>query len=367
MKRILFLLTTAEMGGAEKVIINIANKLDKENFDVTLFLFFKKGELLKTIDSSVNVDCAYGAEYQSMVLSLPGILMRLYKYRNYDFFIAGTEIWPTYVAGISSVLWGVKTIAWVHTNLKLFMNKYSFLKKTLFRCLNRITYKIIDKVVAVSSACDMPGYVDGKTEIIPNSYNKRILLNHAKSMINDFKFDDINIPVILSVSRLDPIKNISLLIKAHALLIREGVKEIVLIIGSGSDFYSLKKLTTSLEVDDSVIFLGGKDNPYPYFLRSTIFVNPSLVEGFSLTGIESMVLGTPVISTSLPNACSLLIKDNQNGIIVSNGSVKALARAMKNLIENPQKRILLSRNAKKMVEKYEESKILEKINRLFNN
>lgn len=40
MKRILFLLTTAEMGGAEKVIINIANKLDKENFDITLFLFF---------------------------------------------------------------------------------------------------------------------------------------------------------------------------------------------------------------------------------------------------------------------------------------------------------------------------------------
>lgn len=367
MKRILFLLTTAEMGGAEKVIINIANKLNKKNFDVKLFLFFKKGELLKTIDPLLKVDYAYSVDYQSMFFSLPKILMKLYKYRNYDFFVAGTEIWPTYIAGFCSALWGVKTVSWVHTNLKLFMRKYSFFKRGLFKYLNWFSYRIVDRIIVVSSACEMPKNVNKKIEVIPNSYNKHLLSILAKDVINDFNFNDCNVPVILSVSRLDPIKNISLLIRAHALLTSKGIDEKVLIIGDGSDFKHLKNLTSSLGVDDSVIFLGSKENPYPYFSKSTIFVNPSLVEGFSLTGIESMALETPVISTSLPNACSLLIENNKNGIVVPNGSPEALAEAIKSLIKNPEKRMLFSKNAKIMAEKYEEANIIKRIALFFDN
>lgn len=361
MKKIIFLLTNPKMGGAEKVIINIANKLDKEKFDVTLFLFFKKGELFNTIDSSVKVDYAYDKEYQSMLLSLPKILRKLYKYKGHNLIIAGTEIWPTYVAAIFSIFFNIKAFSWVHTNLKIIMKKYGFFKRGLFTLLNWFSYYIINKIILVSSACEMPQYTSEKVEIIPNSYNKKDLLFLARAPIYDFDFEKIDEPVILSVSRLDPIKNISLLIKAHACLLRDGVKERVLVIGDGSDSNHLKALTISLGVSDSVTFLGGKSNPYPYFAKSTVFVNPSLLEGFSLTGVESMALGTPVISTDLPNACALLIKNNQDGLVVPNNSAESLSVAIKQIISNPQMRANISVAARLSIKKYEESIILKKI------
>ena len=367
MKKIIFLLINPKLGGAEKVIINIANKLNKKKFDVTLFLFFKKGELLNTIDSSVKVDYAYDKEYQSMLWSLPKILRKLYKYKNYDLIIAGSEVWPTYVAGIFSFLCNIKAFSWVHTNLKIIMRKHGFFKRCLFTLLNWISYHTINKIIVVSSACEVPQYASGKVEIIPNSYNKRDLLFLARESICDFDFENSDEPVILSVSRLDPIKNISLLIEAHARLLGEGVKEKVLIIGDGSDLTHLIELTVALGMSDSVTFLGKKSNPYPYFAKATVFVNPSLLEGFSLTGVESMALGTPVISTDLPNACALLIRNNQDGLIVPNNSIESLARAIHYLISNPQLRTNISAAAKLSVEKYEESNILKKVSICLDN
>lgn len=365
MKKVLILLTSPKMGGAEKVMINIANKLDKRKFEVTFFLFFKRGVLYNKIDSSVNIDYAYDAEYKSMAIAIPHILKNLVLYRDYDVVVAGAEIWPTYIAMICHVLWGIKSVAWVHTNMKLIMTRYSFLKRWVFSWLNFISYKLINRIVVVSRACEMPWYIkiNFKMKVIPNSYDREKIQELAKASVYDFDFS--KLPVILSVSRMDRIKNLELLIKAHLLLCRKGVQQRLLLVGDGEDLGRLKVLAESLGVSKSVTFLGRKDNPYPYFVKSSIFVSASFVEGFSLVGMEAMFLGIPLVTTDYPNACAELVENNVSGIVVKNNSVDSLADGIKRILDDNNLREKLIQNGRGAVEKFDEKRIIREIEDYF--
>ena len=143
--------------------------------------------------------------------------------------------------------------------------------------------------------------------MIPNSYDYEYLKEKSKEKVTDYDFEE-DTPVILSVSRLAKVKNIDLLINAHAILKKNGIKQRLLIVGDGEYRKNLEDLCKRLNVENSVTFLGKKNNPYPYFIKSDIFVSASYIEGFSLTGIEAMALKVALIATDLPNACATLIK-----------------------------------------------------------
>ena len=358
MRKVLILLTSPKMGGAEKVMINIANKLDRRKFEVTFFLFFKKGILFNTIDPAVHVDYAYDMEYKSMAIALPHILNKLAQYKNYDVVVAGTEIWPTYVAMMAHLLWGMKSIAWVHTNMRLIMRRYSPAKRFIFSCLNFLSYRLIDRIAAVSEACEMSRFIKREIKVIPNSYDEEKIREAAKEPVSDYDFSQS--PVILSVSRMNKVKNIGLLIKAHALLCKEGFRQRVLLIGDGEELNPLKLLAEQLGVSGTVTFLGQKDNPYPYFAKSDVYVSASFVEGFCLSGMEAMVFGMPIVSTSFPNACASLVDNNKTGRVLVNNTVEELAAAIKEILLNSLN-VGYAENAKMRVKEFREENILRQI------
>lgn len=331
--KILILLTSPKIGGGEKVVIDLANRLAKNGFEVTLYLFFKSGELLEDISNLVNVKYSYDMKYKSMFKVGIPIFIKLCRMKSdTDLIIAGSEIWPTYIATGVGWIKGIKTMCWVHTDLKHYMQRYSKIKRVVFGLLNRISYFISDKIIVVSPECIQYFKEISKIQVLPNPIDVEFIKTRAVEKIEDYKFSS-TVKTIISVSRLEKVKNIELILKAHKCLLNEGIYQRVLIIGSGSDEKRLKKLTKQLNITKTVTFLGYKANPYPYFAQSDIFVSASFIEGFSLTALEAMVLNDLVISTDFPNACARHMADGANGIVIKNNSVSALTNALKSIIK----------------------------------
>lgn len=364
MKKVLFLLITLEMGGAEKVIINIANKLNKKIFQVSIFAFFKQGELEKTIDADVNVEYGFDVKCHRMVCLVPALLKRLEKYKDYDLVVAGLEIWPTYIVALYSFLHPVKSIAWVHTNLEPYMKQYNLLKRWILKGFNAISYRKINYIFSVSERCRVCGPKSEKNFIVPNSFNRNFIAEQANEDVKEDFFSQ-KIPLILSVSRVAKIKNIQLLIKAHAKLLSDGVVQEIIVVGKGEDLIELKELCKMLNVSSTVHFLGEKLNPYPYFKRCDVFVNCSLIEGFSLTGVEAMLLGIPLVTTDYPNACAELVENNVSGIVVKNNSVDSLADGIRRLLDDDNLREKLIQNGRGAVERFDEKRIIREIEDYF--
>lgn len=321
---------------------------------------------MESIHPDVEVRYGFDCKYHSMLWAAPLLLKKMEKYKDYDLVIAGLEIWPTYMAMLFSALHSIPSIAWVHTNLKFIMNRYSLPKRCFFNICSGISYHTMDHIFSVSKSCRVSKDFR-KNIVVPNSFDKDFILHQSEQPIAGeegalFKKEG---PFILSVSRLAAVKNIQLLIRAHAKLFQEGIKQEIIVVGMGDELPKLKKLCRELGVSDTVHFLGGKMNPYPYFKKCDVFVNCSRVEGFSLTGMEALLLRVPLITTDYPNACSELVENNVSGLVVKNNSVDELANGIRKLLEDGALRQKLIRNGTIAVERFDEKRIIEEIQNHF--
>lgn len=112
---------------------------------------------------------------------------------------------------------------------------------------------------------------------------------------NLFKYN-----VLISLGRLNPVKNHIMLIKAFI----KGGKKFdnckLLIIGSGPERERLEHEIRKANMSSSIILLGHKSNPFKYLNKSSIYIHSSNIEGFGNSLVEAMVCGLPVISTDCP-------------------------------------------------------------------
>jgi glycosyltransferase involved in cell wall biosynthesis len=87
-----------------------------------------------------------------------------------------------------------------------------------------------------------------------------------------------------------------------------------------------------------VRFVGFQANPYPYFKRASLFVLPSLYEGFPNVVLEALACGTPVIATALPGLTEVLMQI-EGCETVPVGDARALAAAIARRVEDGEKRV----------------------------
>src|SRR5262249_7363262 len=98
-------------------------------------------------------------------------------------------------------------------------------------------------------------------------------------------------------------------------------------LGTGELEGELRELVSKLGVTDDVHFLGWQANPFRYISKATVFVSPSLTEGFGLTVLEAMACGVPVIATDCPGGQHEIVGD-ECGILVAPASETELAAAI---------------------------------------
>lgn len=357
MKKIVFGITNLNMGGAEKILVDLVNKLCSE-YDITIFTIYGHGDLESELDKSIKLISYKESKYEelsffekrkmSLMFRNKFFLKSIYKQfidNKFDREIAFLEGPMTSLMAQSSNL---DKIAWIHTNLSLHLSKTSK-KKNIEE-----TYKKYKKIIFVSQDA-LKGFnsifkIKNKKLVINNYIDAKKVINVSKEKV-DFKVDK-TIPTFISVCRLVKAKGVDRLLLASKKLINDGYNHKIYIIGDGPLKPQLIKLIDTLEMKDNFILLGQKSNPYPYVKKVKNFVLASLYEGYPTVIVEAMILEKMIISTNTGAREVLNYYDNK--LIVDNDFM-GIYNGLKKVITNKYK---IKTTKQK---KYNSDKIIEEI------
>ena len=351
MKKILIVSLGMEIGGAERSLLTMLSELDYSKVKVDLFLLHRKGDLFKYIPKEVNVlkeneyysqlaiplkevvknkkySIAYGRIKAKILAKIHDIfhhpenesyveLEYSHKYtkkfmpwisdEKYDLIIS--YLTPHYFAAERAH--GRKKIAWIHTD-------YGYIDCDVNS--EQKMWNQYDKIVAISVAVKESflkkfPMLEDKIIMVENTVSRKFIERQANEIDVLNQLDQQSVR-LLSIGRFCHPKNFDNIPEICSLLIKQGHKVKWYIIGFGEDENLIKSKMKEYDMEESVIILGKKINPYPYIKACDIYVQPSRYEGKAITVLEAQALNKPVIITNYGTAGGQL-KNGNNGIIVS--------------------------------------------------
>lgn len=337
MEKILFMIPNLGQGGAEKVLVNLVNNMNKEKFDITVKTLFDVGVNKKFLKPHINYDYCFKKTFKanSQILKIfsPEYLYKKFIKEKYDVVISYLE-GPT--ARIISGCNDPNTIkmCWIHVeqhNKKI--ASYSFRNYDEARNC----YSKFDRIICVSNTVrdDFQNifHLDNKFNVLYNVNETNDIIQKGKEEINDISFDNNQIN-ICGVGRLTEVKRFDRLVRIHEKLINEYDVHTYLL-GDGKEKNKLLDYVEKHDLKDSFTFLGYQENPYKYISKMDLFVCCSTAEGFNTATTEALILGVPVITT-LVSGMQEMLGENEYGIITENSEEK-LYREIKTLLDNKEK------------------------------
>lgn len=333
MSKILFIASSLDAGGAQRVLSNILMYLPEEwTLHILLnnaknICFPYRGRLFDlNIPNNTN---RQSLKYQGKVfLKRLREIRRLKRTNNYDYVVSFLES-----ANITNVLTrssNCKSVLTSHSQLSMLINKNKKYK-LLIQPLVKLLYNKADCLVVVSSGVKMDytknfGIESNRVKIIYNGIDAlsidKAVGSHAKPSDNVFR--------ICTIGRLTEQKGQWHLIRAITGLIKEGLKIELHILGEGKLEKYLRNLAKNLGIASNVFFEGFVNPPFAKMSEYDLFVFPSLWEGFGNVIIEAAACGLPTISsdyksgareilapgTDITNKVTTTIEYAQYGILV---------------------------------------------------
>lgn len=180
-------------------------------------------------------------------------------------------------------------------------------------------------------------------------------------MPNDVCWNGYESKRIVTVGRLEPQKNHSLLVDAFGFIHSEYPDYKLEIYGEGSLRESLQLQINSLGLANYVTLCGYTSDVFQILQDSLLFVMPSDYEGLSNALIEALAVGIPTISTDHPcGGARMVLKNGMNGVLIPVKDKNALVQAMKTIIENRQFAAMISENGYKIRERLSVQRIIHK-------
>ena len=173
---------------------------------------------------------------------------------------------------------------------------------------------------------------ESRLQVIPNAIDVDRFADAEPIDPAEFHLDK-NKTTLVFVGRLDPVKNIHVLLRAAAQVSQDQDVQL-LIVGDGPERERLETLTETLNLTDRVRFAGQRLDVERILKAADIFVLPSQWEGMPMSAQEAMASGLPVIASRTVGIIDI-IEDNVNGLLVTPGSAEQLAHAISRLIQNP--------------------------------
>ena len=363
-KKILFMVSSMNIGGVEKSLLSLLAVIPKEKYEITILTLDKKGGFLEYIPNNVKLIEAEWFKYiKPIIMDSPQNIIKRYI-KNYEFLkilsfiysyfktkktndryiyykhvlksipeckekydVAIAYAGPTEIidAYISHKVKAEKKIAWVHFDI----SKHKINKK-----LYNNLYERFNKIFAVSNECkkkldEIIPAVRNKSEVLFNIVSEDLINEMSESYVD---FDDNYKGIkIITVGRLSKEKGQDLAIKALAKLKKDRYDVKWYCIGEGNSRREFEQLIKEYNLENNFLLLGSTSNPYPYIKNADIYVQTSRHEGYCLTLAEAKVLNKPIVTTNFIGAYEQ-IKNNENGFIVSCNE-NDLADAIRNLID----------------------------------
>ena len=366
-KKILFMVSSMNIGGVEKSLLSLLAVIPKEKYEITILTLDKKGGFLEYIPNNVKLIEAEWFKYiKPIIMDSPQNIIKRYI-KNYEFLkilsfiysyfktkkkndryiyykhvlksipeckekydVAIAYAGPTEIidAYISHKVKAEKKIAWVHFDI----SKHKINKK-----LYNNLYERFNKIFAISNECkkkldEIIPAVSNKSEVLFNIVSEDLINEMSESYVD---FDDNYKGIkIITVGRLSKEKGQDLAIKALSKLKKDRYDVKWYCIGEGNSRQEFEQLIKEYNLEGDFLLLGATSNPYPYIKSADIYVQTSRHEGYCLTLAEAKALNKPIITTNFIGAYEQ-IKDNENGIIVDCNE-NDLADAIKKLIDEKE-------------------------------
>lgn len=360
-KKVLILIPSLEIGGgAEKVASSITQKLSK-NYEIFILTFFHSKSLYP-----------FKGKYYSLKENLyfGRLLFRFFKIYKFIRIISPDIIisflaYTNFYAVITKALFKIKIplIVAVRNNPNL---KYKD-KQKFSKFLIKLIYplKIVNGIVTVSKELQkilITDYKIDKNKIV-TIYNgidlERINRLEKENSINyEEIFNNPNIIKFIAIGSLLEKKGFNFLIKAFAKVFKEIPNSILFILGEGPLRIQLERLIKINKLEENVILLGKKNNPYKYLSRANIFVLSSIYEGFPNVLIEAMACSLPVISTMCKTGPKEILKNGKFGILTKVKDSNDLAEKMIFLAKNKNAREDFSKRSIQRIKSFELEKII---------
>lgn len=358
-----------EIGGAETALIGLLNALDPKRVDVDLFLHDHRGEMMQFVPEWVNVLPPI-KEYTMLERPIKELVNRGH------WLIAAARLWAKYVSKkaykkshsclpnasvfhymakyTTSLLPRInpnvtydlaisfltphqitlqkinarKRIAWIHTDYtKIWVDandelpvwsKYDFIASIS----PDVTKTFLQTFPSLSNTNKI---VEIENILSPAFVRRRADIEDVEGELN--KYGGVK---LLSIGRFSEAKNYDNVPDICRRMVKEGVDVKWFIIGFGGDEQLIRRKIEEAGMQEHVIILGKRSNPYPYIKACDIYVQPSRYEGKSVTVREAQMLCKPVVVTDYPTASSQ-IKNGIDGVIVpmaNEGCAKGLAEVI---------------------------------------
>lgn len=357
--RVLFVIRELNIGGVEKSLLSLLKTLPPDRFDIDLGVINARGGFLEHVPSNVRVfeipalhnsqDKIAGrfeaiakalrkGDLKNAVLipllyirsKIARTLIPLYSYYldnghaelpEYDIAVAyqGPNEMIDYF--VSHIVKAKKKFGWIHFDI----DRCFIREKTTLKC-----YPFFDRIMVVSDEAKrtfdrrFPTLAD-KTVVMHNIIDKEDIMEQAKAPdIYEPKNDVCN---ICTVGRLAWVKGHDKAIEAARILADKGFRFHWTFVGDGPDRDMFVDLAKKLGVTEFITFAGAAENPYPFFAKCDIYVQPSRHEGYGIAVGEAKLFGTPIVATDFAGAHEQL--DNvANAIIIPDNAPERLADAI---------------------------------------
>ena len=380
-----------ELGGVERSLLGLLDAIDYDRHDVDLFLMRHSGELMPYLNPKAKLlpeipqYASLAVPMVSLVKSgqfgvLCGRLRGKLAARRFDRKHPGEK--PSVTALTYShkyTLWSMPQISGKTYDLAIsFLTPHCFARERVMarkyaawihtdytalsfdRTAELVMWEGYDVICGVSEQASKSFQtafpeLEGKVQTVENILPKELICKQAEESQNDMPSK--GSLALLSVGRFCDAKNFDNVPDICCRLVADGLDVKWYLIGYGGDEPLIRQKIDDAGMQERVIILGKKDNPYPYMRACDLYVQPSRYEGKAVTVREAQLLGKPVIITDYATSGSQL-EDGVDGVIVPMDNA-GCAAGIAALLRDPARMQQLSKNCAKR--DYTNSSEVEKI------
>lgn len=339
MIKILFLIHDLGPGGAEKVLVNLVNNLDRSKFDVSLVSLFGGGINEQLLKPDIHYRAVFSKTFRGnshiMKLFSPQQLHRMFIKEHYDIEVSYLE-GPSarIVSGCTDT--NTKLVSWIHIeqkSTKSAAGSFRSIQEAL-ACYNRF-----DRLVGVSETVKktflsvLPVYPP--MQVLYNTNESAKIMQLSKDKVEPSLFSSQEIKMV-AVGKLLKSKGFDRLVRIVNRLNDENYPLHLYILGIGPLQRELEQYISEHHLEKQITLLGYQMNPYKYMAQCDLFLCASHAEGFSTAATEALIVGTPVCTVEVSGMREMLGDNNDWGVVTEN-SEEALYQGIKDLLDSPDK------------------------------
>jgi glycosyltransferase involved in cell wall biosynthesis len=339
LKKVLFLIRSLNIGGAEKQLLTLVRGIDRTAIEPVIVTFYAEGELLPEFNRLKlrMYSAEKGGRWDIIHFVLK--LIKIIQSEKPDIVVA-------YL--VAANLLSIILKPFLQPSRLIISIRHSFIRQEDYDRMATILYWLEDKLARFSDRIIVNSYTGAKMAnargipeekmvVIPNGIDTDRFHPDANARRETRKAYHIpdTIDVIGIIGRLDPIKDHATFFKAASKVLEEKPDVKFMVVGSGEKQFEseLGELTRSLGLDDQILWIPSQKDLLGIYNTLDFSVSSSVGEGFSNVISEAMACEVPCIATDVGDS-GVIIGDS--GIIISPGSPDEMAMAMKRMLQMPE-------------------------------